>query len=351
MSIIAKPSINATIFKRLSASSIAIRKDTKIDVNGAVVTFSSDTTVTLPSLTVGADYVVFVSSSGAAEAVAWTGNTAQWSTSGGEWEKGAIAYPSAPMTNAIPVGGFHYAPGGNGGNSQAGGDTTPSINKHSFWDLRFRPNCDDPRGMVYTGLCWFDIYFLGVDHETNGTSRYDVNIANGTVKPIRASLFGGNGSALQEFNWWAAAEALAVHGKRLPTYQEFCCATFGTTEQAERGNVPITTGIATTNAGTTNTDEKFTSWCGVIQSTGVHWIWGADTNFWDDTTDGTGQHFITEGRGSIYAQGSRAMTVLLFGGKYNLSGNSGSRCTETIEALSDTTLSISARGVANHLQF
>lgn len=333
--------LRPSMFKSGSGS-VSIRAGTVVKVWESLVHFEGDTAVTMPTLEAGTDYAVFVSDSGSVEAVAWTENTGESPVPpSGAWEL---------------IGGFHYLPGGVPSiGAQTGGNTTPAILSNSIWDLRFRPNCPDPRGMTYTGSCWIDIYFLNPNHETIGTSRENQIIANGRsggpdYRPVRPTRYGGNGSAKQAFNWWAAVEALQIHGKRLPRYDEMVTAAYGVTEAASRGSLPVKTGLSRDNVGSSNRDEKFTSWCGLIQATGCHWIWLGDFNYWPDSTGGEAWRDIAEGRGRIYIPGNRALAVMLFGGKYNWTVESGSRTTETIEIPSDVSQSISQRGAADHMQ-
>jgi len=121
-------------------------------------------------------------------------------------------FVTPPASGARQIGGFHYAPGGNAA-AQAGGDTTPAINEYSLWDLKWRPACPDPRGMaLVASMFWCDIYLTGVDHYTNGTSKNNVTIADGSSPPKIPAAFGGNGStAYSGFTWWESAEVLRSH--------------------------------------------------------------------------------------------------------------------------------------------
>jgi len=165
-----------------------------IEVNGDVKTIASATSITMPSATAGTDYAIWCTTAGALEAT--------------------TDHVSPPSANARKVGGFHYAAGGNA-TGTSGGDTTASINEYSLWDLKWKPNCPDPRGMTLVGgHFWSDIYLTGVDHHTNGTSYYNVTIADGSSPPKVPSLFGGNGSTTYgSYTWWEQAELLSSHGK------------------------------------------------------------------------------------------------------------------------------------------
>lgn len=280
---------------------------------------------------------------------------------------GAMNFAALPAngmapSGAIEVGGFHFAPGSNGSNAQAGGSTIPQINPLSMWDLNFRPKCLDRRAMTLVGdSFWSDMYLLGRNHHINGTSAYGVEIATGTAKPVRPWMFGGNGTALAELNYWTAVEIMRSHGKSLLSYDEFICAAFGVLENASRGSSPLTTGLSTTNTGTEHPDEAFTSASGLFQATGVHWIILRELGYSldDGNYDGISRAAMvnpgfwskTEGRGVICGETPRSTRMSLAGGKFNLntvSTGSGSRAFDWADAVQDVSLSISARGRADH---
>ena len=98
-----------------------------VEVNGVVRIIASGTSITMPALTAGTDYAIWCAPDGTLEADA--------------------SFTVAPTANGRLIGGFHYAPGGNAA-AQAGGNTTAQINEYSFWDLKFRPSGDDPRGLT-----------------------------------------------------------------------------------------------------------------------------------------------------------------------------------------------------------
>jgi len=277
----------------------------------------------MPTLTAGTDYAVWVKD----DATIQASSSFSAAPGAGNWKK---------------IGGFHYAPGGNAA-AQAGGDTTPAINPYSFWDLKFRPACPDPRGMTLVAdSFWADIYLLGVDHLTNGTSKYNVSIADGSSPPKIPTKFGGSGSsAYSTFNRWEADEVMLSYGKRLPTYGEFAALAYGSTEQTASGGSDVpTTGVSGT--GATNAWNKFTSRYGVVQATGCLFIWGGDTGggaasgAWSANTGGRGSTYQME-----YAP--------VFGGYWGNSAESGSRCSNWGNSVAYSSNAYGARGVCNHL--
>ena len=310
-------------FTKTGAGTASIKAGTKVDVAGTVVTFVAATAIDMPALTAGTDYAIWVKDDATIQA------TTNFSSApgAGNWRK---------------IGGFHYAPGGNAA-AQAGGDTTPAINAYSFWDLKFRPACPDPRGMTLVAdSFWADIYLLGVDHLTNGTSKYNVSIADGSAPPKIPTKFGGTGSnAYSTLNWWEANEVLQSWGKRSPTYDEFAALAYGTTEATSSGGSDVpTTGVSGT--GATNAWNKFTSRWGVIQATGCMWIWGGE---FGGGAAGASWTANTGGRGSTY----QMENAVLLGGNWGNTAEAGSRCSAWTDSPTLSVNYIGARGVCDHL--
>lgn len=296
---------------KTGAGAVSIKAGTEVGVAGLPVKFINDTAVTMPTLTAGTDYAVWVKSDGTAQA------SANFSAApdAGDWTQ---------------IGGFHYAPGGNA-TAQAGGDTTPAINEYSIWDLMWRPTCPDPRGMtLVAGSFWADIYLLGVNHHTDGTSRHGATIADGGSPPKIPTKFGGNGSAAYPtLNWWEAGEVLMSHGKRMPDYAEFAAMAYGVTEGSSDAADSVTTKLSAAR----------TSKWGVMQATGAMWTFGR----------GSGQGSATwvsntSGRGST----NMLPAIALFGGAFG-SSVSGSRCSSWDNLPTASTTVFAARGVCDHL--
>ena len=288
-----------------------------VEVDGILWPIAASTAVTMPgSPASGTDYAIWAKTDGTLEC---TSN-----------------HVTPPTTNARRIGGFHYAPGGNAA-AQAGGDTTPAINAYSIWDLKFRPACPDPRGMclVADGF-WADIYLLGVDHPTNGSSKYNVTIADGSNPAKIPAKFGGNGaSAYGGGNWWDMHEVMRSFGKRFPTYSEFAALAYGTAEAASA--------TAATDPVSTILRAESTSRWGVILSTGNMFVWG------DEHGGGTGSAAWTAntgGRGSTY----QLENAVLLGGYWGNGADSGSRCSVWHIAPTYSYNDIGVRGVCDHLQ-
>ena len=285
-----------------------------VEVNGVLKTIASSAAVTMPgSAVAGTDYAIWAKTDGTLEA---TSN-----------------HTSPPTANARKIGGFHYAPGGNAA-AQSGGNTTAQINEYSFWDLKFRPACSDPRGMtLVAGGFWCDIYLTGVDAITDGTSKYNVTHADGASPPKVPALFGGNGSTTYgSLTWFEASELARAFGKRPLFQSEFMAAAYGTTEASSVG----------TDQGSSVLNAAYTSKWGVIQASGVLWVWGQERGGAYSTT---GWNDNTEGRGSEY----NAPNAAVFGGYWVVGADSGSRASDWGGAASRSNGNIGLRCAADHL--
>ena len=221
-----------------------------VEVSGVIRPIAAGTSITMPTLTAGTDYAIWVNPDGTLLA--------------------DVSFSTPPTTGARQVGGFHYAPGGNAPAYDSGGNTTPQINEYSFWDLKFRPACPDPRGMtLVAGQFWCDIYLLNVNHHVNGTSKFNARIADDGDPPKIPEMFGGDGSATySNANWWTMNEVLMAHGKRSLNYQEFAAAAYGVIEKTAGGTDPVDTILR----------KDWTSIWGVMLAAGNMYVWGRD--FW-----------------------------------------------------------------------
>ena len=161
-------------------------------------------------------------------------------------------------------------------------NNTGIINQYSIWDLKFKPNCIDPRGMVLVdNSFWVDIWMTGRNYINVGTSRKGERIADGesvTSYPLVSTNMGGNGiSTYGNCTWFTANEVVLHWGKKLLSYTDFCLAAFnGVTENGSYG---------TDNQYTCRPDgAQWLSKWGLEQSYGVMWIWGRDLNLYYPAT-------------------------------------------------------------------
>jgi hypothetical protein len=206
--------------------------------------------------------------------------------------------------------GFHFAPGGNA-TGRAGGDDITAINPCSVWDLKFRPECPDPRGAFFIngprGPAWLDIYKLGKNHLIDGTSKFGVTIADHFDPPQNPA-----GGYFDRLDHPTAVKVLAHHGKTLASVEELAFAAHGVTENSALGIDPKITGL----------DAPRTSQFGMMQATGSTWDWCHDEN----------------GRPS------------LFGGAWDGGQHAGSRCAFLDLWPEHSYEYLSVRGRSDHLQ-
>lgn len=301
-------------FTKTAAGAASVKAGTYVFIGATLVSFAVATAITMPTLTSGTDYAIWAKDDGTVQA------TTNFS-----------AAPGAG--NYRKIGGFHYAPGGHSG-SPGGGNSTPQINEYSFWDINFRPACQDPRGMTLVANdFWADIYLLGVDWLTNGTSKYNVTIADGSSPPKIPTLFGGNGStAYASLTWWEAMEVLRAAGKRGARYAEFAAMAYGTTEASSIG----------TDQGSTIWNAAYVSKWGCNQVSGVMQQWG------DEFGGGAlaaGWNANTGGRGSTY----QLPNAVYLGGYWGGGAFSGSRCSAWSNSPTGSDNSFGARGVCDHM--
>ncbi len=296
-------------FTKTGANTATIATDIYVEVNNQAIVIPANTSITIPTPTIGADYAIWVTPSGLVQAT--------------------TDFVTAPASNSRKIGGFHYAPGGNA-TATSGGDTTPAINAYSFWDLKFRPVSKDPRGMtLVAGTFWSDIYLTGVDAITNGSSKYNVTIADGSSPPKIPAMFGGNGSSdYGTYTWFEAMEMAIAFGKKCPTQAQYIVAAYGVTEQTSRGTDPVSTLL----------DAPRTSKWGLIGATGNLWVWGKDRC-------GPTGNPATESRG-VQATTSNAS---LFGGAWYDGSISGSRCSNWNNVASLSRSYVGSRFVCDHL--
>ena len=261
-----KSSPREVLFTKTGAGTAETQSQLYVEVNGLILSIASGTSITMPgSFTTGADYAIWCETDGTLTA--------------------STNFVTPPTANARQIGGFHYAPG-SCSTGTSGGNSTPQINEYSFWDLKYRPACPDPRGMaVVAGGFYSDIYLLNTDPDTNGTSSYNKTIADFSSPPKIPAAFGGNGSTTYgSLTWFEAMEALAAYGKRAPNQQEFMALAYGVTEETSRGLDPGTTGL----------DAARTSKWGIMQATGNLSVWGNemggpyDDSPFDENTGGRG---------------------------------------------------------------
>ena len=256
------------------------------------------------------------------------------------------SYTTAPAgaTGGTIVGGYHYIPSGRPTAFNNGSPTAdPEILEYSIWDLTWRPECPDPRGMTCVdGRFWCDLYlcgstsYAGTDFSAVPSSKIGLTIADNSSPPLIPGFYGGNGSTAYTLtsgndpgSWYNFTEVAHSFGKRLMFSWEFQAAAFGAPEADSRGSDPGTV-----------IWERESKW-GLAQATGTLWTWAIERV--GIYTSGTNTN--TGGRGTEYADAPRA---LFLGGGWGNGANSGSRSALWDNVPSAGTSNIGARFAAGH---
>jgi hypothetical protein len=251
----------------------------------------------------------------------------------------------AGATGGSIVGGYHYVPSGRPTAFDSGSPTAAAeILEFSIWDLTWRPECPDPRGMTCVdGRFWCDMYLCGSTSYAGTTfsavqsSKIGLTIADNNSPPLIPSFYGGNGSTAYTLNagnnpgsWYNFAEVAHSFGKRLMWSWEFQAAAFGAPEAGSRGSDPGTV-----------IWERQSKW-GLAQATGTLNVWGIErVGIYT-----SGSNTNTGGRGTEYADAPRAV---ILGGAWINGANSGSRSAAWSGVPSAGGNAFSARFAAGHL--
>lgn len=326
-------------FIGLSGGELYAKADTFVGHNNYIFKYDTNTTIALPTLAAGDDGFVWIDPNG-----------------NPFLDLSATAPIGFAMGECRRIGGVHYGPGAMSAGYNLGGNATPQLLAHTIWDEGWRPACPDMRGMGYVGGAtgWVDLYLLGTNWIADGTSRMGATIADGSSPPKKPLDRGGDGSiSYASLTWFEASEIMRSVGKTLLSYDDFCDAAFGVKEAVARGDDPVTTGLSTTNAGSSRLDHELTSMY-MYQAAGVQWIWGR--NF---LTKVGGADYAaatafswkanTGGRGSLYTEGAEGIAAALFGGDWGYGSVCGSRAANWGSVPWNSGIAIGARGRCDHL--
>lgn len=296
----------------VSGGSLRTACDIKVSVDGKLLTFAANETISTPTLLVGVDYAIYATADGLVVSNNFTvpdGYTAE---------------------NSRRIGGFHY------GNNE--------FKDYSFYDLHFRPACKDPRGMVIDisgSRFWNDIYLLNSTPDALGTSAYNAQIADGNSPCKIPAVWGGDGTAqYPNLTQYIAAEVLAAYGKRLPSHDEFEILALGSTPGYAVGADPVTTKFDV-NARSKNGSE---------QVSGHLWQWGKD--IWDRGNGINNYAWAAEdtnGKGQVYEAGTQSVGAVLLGAHWVWSGFAGARASDWGIEPWDSSGTVGARGLCDHL--
>jgi len=327
-------------FVKTGGATLSIRAQTRIEIAGAWVEFLVDTAVTMPALVAGTDYAIWCSPAGALQATADPFN--------------APATP--PVAGARRIGGFHFglvAPGttpaggsfattgftNQGGSmiwTQAAVDRIAGINEFSIWDLAWRCK-GQQRGMVLDPQTevWHAIYFCSTNHILNGVSRFNTDVASGTVLPRIPLAYGGDGTLnYGRLSQYECEEIAASFGLRLPNVDEFRSAMFGVNEAQSLGGALSTIPL-------TARQPSFTSRLGIEQATGHQWIFARG-----NSAAGGSAWIAGPNRGDAFGN----PWVVLLGGNRSSAANSGSRASRSDLVAWYSNWYIAFRAAGDHLK-
>jgi hypothetical protein len=312
------------LFYKTAAATISV-------VAGAVLNghlYATATTVTMPSHSNNTDYAIWQHPSTGALVGSSSFTTA----------------PTGAESGSI-VGGYHYIPSGRPTAVNNGSPTgAAEILEYSIWDLTWRPECPDPRGMsCIDGRFWSDLYlcgktsYAGTDFSAVPSSKIGLTIADNSDPCLIPSFYGGNGSTAYTLtggnnpgSWYNFAEVAHSFGKRLMWSWEFQAAAFGAPEAGSRGTDPGTV-----------IWERASKW-GLAQATGTLYTWGAErVGIYT-----SGSNTNTGGRGTEYADAPRAV---LLGGGWGNGSDSGSRFADWSGVPSGGDADFGGRFAAGHM--
>lgn len=233
-------------------------------------------------------------------------------------------FPSGyTAANSRRIGGFHYGvvrkvdedtgnPVNSSGVEMGSGWESNVYNgvvPNSVWTLLHRPKCD-PAGMVYIGGgLWGDIYLASSDGEDGLQSKKGVN-------PITGS---------EGLNWYIANEKARRVGKRLPTYAEFCQASYGSPAGQDNNNTYAWSATGNTGRTTCGNVTYAVSATNVRDLVGNVWKWVDEFCLDPTATTWAWQDVLGSGHGQAYIPSSTALHAFICGGGWGNGVRGGDR--------------------------
>jgi hypothetical protein len=205
----------------VSATSVKVLAGTTIKIGSRIFNVSSDTTLTWTDLDTGVeeggkDYHIFAYDNNGTlvlkihKTTAYNDYIDTNATDGG-----GLTYPTGyTSSNSRVIGGFHN-------NATDTSATAGDILQYSVWDLKNRPSCPDPRGMVKSKFknVWFDIYLASAwDGATQVTTMPGSDPYNQSTYKV-CSVY--QGTIWDTMTWYYAQQRGHNSGKRLLMYDEF----------------------------------------------------------------------------------------------------------------------------------
>jgi hypothetical protein len=247
------------------------------------------------------------------------------------------SYPSGyNVSTSRKIGGFHtlcMAVGTIGGHPLTD-YAIKSILPYSLWDLKHKPSCSDPRGMVYNAAQneWVDIYLA------SGTGASTASAYGGTISDTR--------------NWMDFVDDFIAVDKKLLTDSGFQSAAAGSNEET---NISGSADPVTTGGHSDTASRRMISNIGCEDMCGAMWQWLLDQSFRIDGLPDTGDptwayQDLSGSKGSLYKQGTYGDVKLLAGGAWNDGSRCGSRARFADSCRWYAGSSLGGRGRADHVK-
>ena len=336
----AKADQNRSAFIKTGATTVSIRAETRVEIAGRWHRFEVQTAVPMPALVAGEDYAIWCTPDGALACNADPFSSPAAPPVGGSRKIGGFHYGLVAPGTTVAGGGFATTGFTNQGGSmiwtQAAVDRIAGINEFSLWDLAWRCK-GQQRGMVLDPQTesWHAIYFCGANHIVNGISRFNTDVASGTVLPRIPLAYGGNGTlAYGRMSQYEAEEIASSFNLRMPDPHEFRSAAFGVTEFQSLGGAAATIPSTLRQSG-------YTSRLGIEQATGHQWIWARGNSSTGAVGWIAGPH-----RGDAHNN----LFVTLLGGDRNNAAHSGSRASNSSNVAWPSNWAIALRAAGDHLK-
>jgi formylglycine-generating enzyme required for sulfatase activity len=258
-------------------------------------------------------------------------------------------YPSGfTAQNSRKIGGFHY---GHIRHVADDGSWTPidtngvkfgstgtiwqqnvsiGIVPNSVWDLKNRPACEDPSGMVkINSNLWRDIYkgSASIPIELEGSGLH-VKTGKLQSKYGQLPVTGTEGA-----NWYVFAELAAISGKRLPTYAEFIAAArgnpqgengadnYGWTKTTNTSRVRVGCQVNTSTGafdGASGVKPYAISAMNCVDAIGNAWEWLDDFSYRQDGASAgwAWRDVLGSGKGQAYLYNDLGLVALIAGGDW-----------------------------------
>jgi formylglycine-generating enzyme required for sulfatase activity len=318
------------------------------------------------SLEAGKDYYIYLcpAADGAdivisANATFPEGYAAQTSRKIGGFHYGHIRHVSADG-KWIPIDSTGVKFGGNGLIWQR--NVSAGIIPNSVWDLKNRPKCPDPSGMVQAGSGWMYIYQASAAESiTFMSGTVGLHIAGGKLQSKYGQL---PVTGTEGCNWYNFAELSSRLEMRLPSYQEWIAAAFGNPQGEDtetnygwtknNNNARTRTGCSV-NGSTGAYDDAAgikryaVSALNIVDAVGNVWEWLSNTSNRHDTTTWAWHDVLGADMGQAYLPNNTGIVAHLAGGYWSSGVRAGSRAVDVLNYPWARDVSVGARLACDNL--